>query len=63
MMEGIKIGNKSSLKVHEVNQERFSSKYRSGPSISTFEKKSQEVNPYDVNLLDKKGKPFVSNLI
>jgi len=54
MREGIRIGNKSSLRVFESNQERYARQSRSEPKYNPYGNSGTESNPYDVNLLDKK---------
>jgi hypothetical protein len=55
MKEGLRIGNRSMLRVYELNQERYTRAAKSEPKYSPFNQGSGDSNPYDVNLLDKKG--------
>jgi hypothetical protein len=55
MKEGLRIGNRSMLRVYELNQERYTRAAKSEPKYQPFNQGSGDSNPYDVNLLDKKG--------
>ena len=60
MKESIRIGNKQSLRVFDLSQERFAARYsKSEPKYNPYSNSGSEVNPYDVNLLDKKGKKLL----
>jgi hypothetical protein len=62
LIEGIKIGNKSSINVYEINQAKRARKNKiavnnvDSDRISTFKGEKSNANPFDVNLLDMKGK-------